>query len=101
SAAARKHRRIVSAARLERFENIVDTFRNDDADGHLSVVRPVRRVERAASVVEPDLAADAFPQHGFELTHAAPPREARGTEAPSRRDNFARAPCALPAITGS
>ena len=43
-------------------ENVFDGLRNDDADRHLAVVGAVGCIERAAAVIEPNLALDALPE---------------------------------------
>ena len=57
AAAARQDRRPMSPADVDRGDHIVDVPWDHDADRHLAIVRAVRRVQGAAAVVEPDLAA--------------------------------------------
>ena len=64
--AARKYRRAERPARRDRGPHIVFVPGDDDADGNLTVVRGIRRVERARAAIEPHLAADRPPQLGFE-----------------------------------
>ncbi len=62
AAAAPKERRAVLAADAHGLDHVLDVARDDDADRHLAVVGGVGRVERAAAVVEADLAADVRSQ---------------------------------------
>src|SRR5689334_5770053 len=54
--AACHNRRPMLLAHLHRRDDIVDGPRNDDADGHLTVVRRVRRIQRSIDGCEANLA---------------------------------------------
>ena len=59
---ATEDRRAVATCRRDRFDHVFLVPRNDDADGHLAVIRRVRRIERTAAVIEAYLAAELAPQ---------------------------------------
>ena len=69
STAAREHRGAVLAAQTQRFHHLVGIARQHHADGHLAIVGCVGRVQRAAALVEPDLAAQASPKIVGERSH--------------------------------
>jgi len=68
--AARQDGRVERPARGHSREHVFCITRDDEADRNLTVVGPVRRVQRAASAIEPDLAADGPRELAFELRGA-------------------------------
>ena len=62
AAAARQHRRLEPAAKLQRLQDVFLAARQHDADRHLAVVGGIGGVEGAAAVVETHLAADLAAQ---------------------------------------
>ena len=68
AAAARQKRRIVTPADLHRLDDVLPRLRDDHPDRDLAVVRGVGGVERAAAVIEADLAVE----RGLKLLFVAP-----------------------------
>jgi len=62
TAAAAEHRSIEFSAEGERGEDVVGVVRENNADGHLAVIRTVGRVEGAAAVVEANVSTQMFMQ---------------------------------------
>src|SRR5262249_19876914 len=65
--ASRQHRCAVSPADGHRSNYVVSISGDDETDGNLPVIGSVGCIERAASSIEPDLAADLALQRGFQL----------------------------------
>ena len=65
AAAARQQRHIITPARCDGGDEIVDIGRDDHRKRHLSVVRRIRRVKRFGCLIEPHFAAHMLPQVGF------------------------------------
>src|SRR6185437_4740736 len=63
---AREQRRAKTAALFHCHENVFHRLRDHNTDRYLAIVRPIRRVERATAVVEPDLAFNPALQLSFE-----------------------------------
>ncbi len=59
---ASQNRSAEAAAQCQRFQDVVAIARHNDTDRHLAVVRGVRCIERAASGVEADFAANTLLQ---------------------------------------
>src|SRR5581483_480190 len=83
SATAREHGRAEAPADGHGRDHVVRVARDDDADRHLAVVRPVGGVECAAPGVEADLAAHGAPERCGE--RGGIERRAAGGRAAARR----------------
>ena len=81
AAAARENRRAEPAGDLDRRDDVFLGFRNDDADGNLTIVRSVGRIQCARAVVETDLTGYRGSQRPFEPARVAVPFAPVGTRA--------------------